>query len=193
MTAPKKRVLLEQHVFETRGPPIYFPNTTHALNSHTTPDCRGLHSLACGPCIPVPTLYYRRQFVIKPSPRLSARMPQPVRTPLNTHTWCLLSSSARPSLLLARAFVCVRAVTRVSQFVILAAFDHTDPALPVGERVALGLKRCGLSVTCKLSIEIYLDTLGGVFPKIPRLSITRRKLTSISGRGMFCGGYIYLL
>ncbi|CAN0203161.1 unnamed protein product [Ascophyllum nodosum] len=32
-------------------------------------------------------------------------------------------------------------------FVIVAAFDHTDPDLPVEERVALGLKRCGSSVT----------------------------------------------
>lgn len=32
---------------------------------------------------------------------------------------------------------------------ILAAFDHTDPNVPVEERVALGLKRCGVSVTCK--------------------------------------------
>lgn len=35
------------------------------------------------------------------------------------------------------------------QFVILAAFDHTDPNLPVEERVGLGLKRCGVSVTCE--------------------------------------------
>ena len=35
------------------------------------------------------------------------------------------------------------------QFVIVAAFDHTDPDLPVEERVALGLKRCGVSITCK--------------------------------------------
>ncbi|CAN0336849.1 unnamed protein product, partial [Ascophyllum nodosum] len=32
-------------------------------------------------------------------------------------------------------------------FVIVAAFDHTDPDLPVEERVALGLKRSGFSIT----------------------------------------------
>ena len=37
------------------------------------------------------------------------------------------------------------------QFVIVAAFDHTDPSLPVEERVALGVKRCGVSVTCEMT------------------------------------------
>ncbi|CAM9503125.1 unnamed protein product, partial [Ectocarpus sp. 13 AM-2016] len=32
-------------------------------------------------------------------------------------------------------------------FVIVAAYDHTDHALPVEEKVALGVKRCGVSVT----------------------------------------------
>ena len=32
---------------------------------------------------------------------------------------------------------------------IVSAFDHTDPDLPVEERIALGLKRCGVSVSCK--------------------------------------------
>ena len=31
----------------------------------------------------------------------------------------------------------------------MAAFDHTDPDLPVEERVALGMKRCGFSITCE--------------------------------------------
>lgn len=35
------------------------------------------------------------------------------------------------------------------QFVIIAAFDHTGTQLPVEERVALALKRCGMSVTCE--------------------------------------------
>lgn len=34
-------------------------------------------------------------------------------------------------------------------FVIVAAYDHTDPSLPVVERVALGVKRCGVSITCE--------------------------------------------
>lgn len=29
-----------------------------------------------------------------------------------------------------------------------ASFDQTDPRLPVEERTALGLKRCGVSITC---------------------------------------------
>ena len=35
------------------------------------------------------------------------------------------------------------------QFVIIAAIDHTDIALPVEERLALALKRCGVSITCE--------------------------------------------
>ena len=50
------------------------------------------------------------------------------------------------------------------QFVIVASFDHTDPALPVEERVALGLKRCGVSITCELnhllaSTRVWLSKL----------------------------------
>lgn len=32
---------------------------------------------------------------------------------------------------------------------IVAAFDNTDPNLAVEERVALGLQRCGVSITCE--------------------------------------------
>lgn len=55
---------------------------------------------------------------------------------------------------------------------IVAAFDHTDPALPVEERVALGVKRCGVSVSCEffvpqitcLSCMIFIgDCRGSVF------------------------------
>lgn len=35
-----------------------------------------------------------------------------------------------------------------AQFVIVASFDQTDPSLEVEERVALALKRCGVSITC---------------------------------------------
>lgn len=35
------------------------------------------------------------------------------------------------------------------QFVIVASFDQTDASLPVEERVALALMRCGVSVTCE--------------------------------------------
>ena len=47
---------------------------------------------------------------------------------------------------------------RGRQFVIVAAFDNTDPSLPVEERVAFGLKRCGVSVTCE-SIRKKKDTV----------------------------------
>ena len=47
------------------------------------------------------------------------------------------------------------------QFVIVAAFDNTDPSLPVEDRVALGLKRCGVSVTCE-SIRSTKDTVRGL-------------------------------
>lgn len=53
------------------------------------------------------------------------------------------------------------------QFVIVAAFDQTDPSMPVEERVALGLKRCGVSVTCKFfpfrrppCLKIYYLSVG---------------------------------
>lgn len=37
----------------------------------------------------------------------------------------------------------------IMKFVIVASMDHTDPRLNVEERVALALKRCGVSITCK--------------------------------------------
>lgn len=36
-----------------------------------------------------------------------------------------------------------------AQFVIVSSFDHVDPGLPVEERVALAMKRCGVSITCE--------------------------------------------
>lgn len=39
--------------------------------------------------------------------------------------------------------------TLPAQFVIVAAFDHTDPSLPVEERIARGTRRCGVSITCE--------------------------------------------
>lgn len=45
------------------------------------------------------------------------------------------------------AFVCM-------QFVIVAAYDFTDPSLPVKERIALGVKRCGMSVTCEMDATV---------------------------------------
>ncbi|CAM9122089.1 unnamed protein product, partial [Laminaria digitata] len=45
-------------------------------------------------------------------------------------------------------------------FVILAAYDHTDPDLPVEERVALGLKRCGVSVTYTSLTNFFAFMLG---------------------------------
>ncbi|CAM9472608.1 unnamed protein product [Ascophyllum nodosum] len=45
-------------------------------------------------------------------------------------------------------------------FVIVAAFDHTDPALPVEERVALGLKRCGVSITYTSLTNFFAFILG---------------------------------
>lgn len=44
-------------------------------------------------------------------------------------------------------------------FVIVGAYDHTDPTLPVEERVALCVKRCGVSITCKSSIVWRFDEL----------------------------------
>ncbi|CAM9472819.1 unnamed protein product [Ascophyllum nodosum] len=45
-------------------------------------------------------------------------------------------------------------------FVIVASFDHTDPALPVEERVALGLKRCGVSITYTSLTNFFAFILG---------------------------------
>lgn len=45
-------------------------------------------------------------------------------------------------------------------FVIVAAYDQTDPALPVEERIALGLKRCGVSVTYTSLTNFFAFILG---------------------------------
>ncbi|CAM9710197.1 unnamed protein product, partial [Ectocarpus sp. 4 AP-2014] len=45
-------------------------------------------------------------------------------------------------------------------FVIVAAYDHTDHALPVEERVALGVKRCGVSVTYTSLTNFFAFLLG---------------------------------
>lgn len=66
---------------------------------------------------------------------------------LHPHAYAALGSSFR-----------VRVLCHPFQFVILAAYDHTDPDLPVEERVALGLKRCGVSVTCKLSLLLAVPS-----------------------------------
>lgn len=46
---------------------------------------------------------------------------------------------------------------------IVGAFDHTDPDLPVQERVALGLKRCGVSVSCELSKSALVTVITAVW------------------------------
>eukprot|EP00903_Cladosiphon_okamuranus_P015713 g14505.t1 len=45
-------------------------------------------------------------------------------------------------------------------FVIVAAYDHTDPALPIEERVALGVKRCGVSITYTSLTNFFAFLLG---------------------------------
>ena len=35
------------------------------------------------------------------------------------------------------------------QIVIVSSYDQTDPTLPVERRIALALKRCGVSITCE--------------------------------------------
>eukprot|EP00904_Undaria_pinnatifida_P008203 jgi/Undpi1/4512/HiC_scaffold_18.g07866.m1 len=45
-------------------------------------------------------------------------------------------------------------------FVIVAAYDQTDPALPVEERIAFGLKRCGVSVTYTSLTNFFAFILG---------------------------------
>eukprot|EP00752_Nemacystus_decipiens_P004731 g4312.t1 len=47
-------------------------------------------------------------------------------------------------------------------FVIVAAFDHTDPSLPVEERIALGTKRCGVSITYTSLTNFFAFLLGSV-------------------------------
>ncbi|CAM9554027.1 unnamed protein product, partial [Laminaria digitata] len=46
------------------------------------------------------------------------------------------------------------------QFVIVSAYDLTDPALEVEERIALGLKRCGVSVTYTSLTNFFAFVLG---------------------------------
>ncbi|CAM9506157.1 unnamed protein product [Ectocarpus sp. 12 AP-2014] len=47
-------------------------------------------------------------------------------------------------------------------FVIVAAYDHTDPSLAVEERVALGVKRCGVSVTYTSLTNFFAFLLGSM-------------------------------
>ncbi|CAM9459401.1 unnamed protein product [Scytosiphon promiscuus] len=47
-------------------------------------------------------------------------------------------------------------------FVIVAAYDHTDPTLPVEERIALGVKRCGVSVTYTSLTNFFAFLLGSM-------------------------------
>ncbi|CAN0008284.1 unnamed protein product [Ectocarpus sp. 12 AP-2014] len=47
-------------------------------------------------------------------------------------------------------------------FVIVAAYDHTDPSLAVEERIALGVKRCGLSVTYTSLTNFFAFLLGSM-------------------------------
>ncbi|CAM9359742.1 unnamed protein product, partial [Ectocarpus fasciculatus] len=47
-------------------------------------------------------------------------------------------------------------------FVIVAAYDHTDPSLSVEERVALGVKRCGVSVTYTSMTNFFAFILGSM-------------------------------
>ena len=68
------------------------------------------------------------------------------------------------------------------QFVILAAFDHTDPNLPVEERVGLGLKRCGVSVTCE-SVLAGGSTVPYVSPFLALVAV----------RGAFLAVYSFVL
>ena len=43
------------------------------------------------------------------------------------------------------------------QFVMLASFDHTNPTLPVEERMAVALRRSGVSITCECCLP-YIHT-----------------------------------
>ncbi|CAM9198844.1 unnamed protein product, partial [Ectocarpus sp. 12 AP-2014] len=47
-------------------------------------------------------------------------------------------------------------------FVIVAAYDHTDPSLVVEERVALGVKRCGVSVSYTSLTNFFAFLLGSL-------------------------------
>ncbi|CBJ26534.1 conserved unknown protein [Ectocarpus siliculosus] len=47
-------------------------------------------------------------------------------------------------------------------FVIVAAYDHTDPSLAVEERIALGVKRCGVSVTYTSLTNFFAFLLGSM-------------------------------
>ncbi|CAN0202463.1 unnamed protein product, partial [Hapterophycus canaliculatus] len=46
------------------------------------------------------------------------------------------------------------------QFVIVAAYDHTDPSRPVEERIAFGVKRCGVSITYTSLTNFFAFLLG---------------------------------
>ncbi|CAN0568842.1 unnamed protein product, partial [Ectocarpus sp. 12 AP-2014] len=43
-----------------------------------------------------------------------------------------------------------------------AAYDHTDPSLAVEERVALGVKRCGVSITYTSLTNFFAFLLGSM-------------------------------
>eukprot|EP00903_Cladosiphon_okamuranus_P022061 g20288.t1 len=45
-------------------------------------------------------------------------------------------------------------------FVIVAAYDNTDPAMPIAERVALGVKRCGVSIFYTSLTNFFAFLLG---------------------------------
>ncbi|CAN0472474.1 unnamed protein product, partial [Ectocarpus sp. 12 AP-2014] len=47
-------------------------------------------------------------------------------------------------------------------FVIVAAYDHTDPSLVVEERVALGVQRCGVSVSYTSLTNFFAFLLGSL-------------------------------
>ena len=48
----------------------------------------------------------------------------------------------------------------LGQLVMLASFDQAGPSLPVEERVALALERCGVSITCELRCVALLVRVG---------------------------------
>ncbi|CAM9850692.1 unnamed protein product, partial [Ectocarpus sp. 12 AP-2014] len=53
-------------------------------------------------------------------------------------------------------------ISACRQFVIVAAYDHTDPLLAVEERVALGVKRCGVSITYTSLTNFFAFLLGSL-------------------------------
>lgn len=87
--------------------------------------------------------------LILPSPSLSPPFPPPCLFPcpvvLALYTFVL---SVRR--LAAHAlFAFPGDVEPPLQFVMLASFDHTNPTLPVEERMAVALRRSGVSITCE--------------------------------------------